>query len=897
MPYTFNGVGTSYWGKANLETVQGECEHCQNAGELRSYDTSKYFVVLFIPVLPLGRLRILDECPHCRRHRAMKLKQWQRLRREAVPAAIREWTDHPSDAELAKAALQACAFYNDQQSLVSLTGKILTRFPNDTEMMAYVASLLEYFGHYQEAERLLRRALEIESTPEIREPLGVILLRQGRPDEVRPSPDEVRPSPDEVRPSPDEVRPSPDEARPLLEHLLEAESVGDAGVLFLLVEGYQARGQHLEALALLEEIGRAFPDVVEDAGFMEYQNASENNRSSGKPVPSAVLAAPPGPQLKAGPDPGRRIAALVSAAVLILIAGALAAFVFRGMVRHDVYLVNGLDRPYTVQLAGERHILPPSDALAVNVAQRVDLVVEVAEGGPPVEPVSFRIETPSGQLLGSGKTYVINPDRVAILFWHQIEYAEHPDPNREAPYELRTGEAFSVHDGIDFAFTTPPDEVTLPSGSSRTLKESLSVIGTGDHAPLDLFYWLMGELGQEVALSYLKRLVELVPGDEGILGVLAALMPREEFVALSAPHREARPIEVQWHRAYQHALGQAGENAALNAENAALNAENAALNAEYARYLEAEPDDSMLLYLAARIELDPDRAEARLRRAIEIDAENAYALNGLAYQKVAMGAFAEGLALVAEARRLMPDQLSFQTIERTALLGLGRYDALLEENLKQQIEQPLIAELVAQEILLRSARGELEEAAGRVEAYLERLAAAEDPSLGDPGQWRIYLEAMAAHGRGDLAAYGEKIGALEGAINAFQSALIRGAVAEAAAALEEVEGAGADLHLLLYLGAARGGSRTLAGHHLEAAIALLREGDPVQRLIAAGLAGEAPAGVDFLRLDYDPGSKAIALAALARRDRRHARAYRALAGKLNVQLGFPRLFLDQVLSS
>jgi len=39
MPATYNGIGIRYYGKRNLGTRAGICEHCRNATNLFSYDT------------------------------------------------------------------------------------------------------------------------------------------------------------------------------------------------------------------------------------------------------------------------------------------------------------------------------------------------------------------------------------------------------------------------------------------------------------------------------------------------------------------------------------------------------------------------------------------------------------------------------------------------------------------------------------------------------------------------------------------------------------------------------------------------------------------------------------------------------------------------------------------
>ncbi len=849
MPTTYNGVGTAYWGKSNLEVRRDACEQCHTVGDLKSYDTTKYFVLLFLPLIPLGKLRILDHCPKCTNHKAIKLKEWQRMRHDSVREAVAAYEKSPHEAELALTAVQTCAFYQDREAFVGLAGKVLSSFGGDAEMVANVGSTLLFFGHFSEAEAAYRKSLAIDDDPEIRESLGIVLLRQGRPDD----------------------------AWPQLEHLFRSEEASDIGALFLLVEGYQAEGRHDDALQIIDALVKAFPDLADNKELGKYRKQSRKHQRSGKRIVSAALAPA---KATSGSDWGGRMALLVWPLLLMLIVAPLTWFAFRSARGHQVFLVNGLSERYAVRLAGETHHLPPGRGVPVRVAQRVDHVVEVAGDEPALEPLSFRLDLSLWESWWGEHTFVVNPDRLAVLHWQQVEYAETPDPERETPYELRAGEGFYSYQDVDYEFRDFPDEIELSSGSPRALREGLEVLA--DHDSLGLYWILAAEDEGDQALVYLKRLVELRPENENAMFVLAGVASAEDFTALAAPHLVVRPVEVEWHRAYQSVIdrGPAGDG----------------LSAEYATLLAAEPDNSRLLYLASRIDLDPDKAEGLLRRAIELDPANAYAYNSLAYHKISAGEFAEALPLVEKARELEPEKASFQAIENDARLGLGHWQILLEQNRSQQDEQPLNGELVAREILLRSAKGEMESAAACVGGYLQRLASAEDAQdWDDPEDWQTYLEAMVSHGRGDLSAFGEGIGGLDGPANAFQSALARGAMRQAEAALTESEAFTTDNHLLIYLGAVRAGDSELAEGHLAAAIELLRQGDREQRALALGLMGE-DVGVDFLRFSIDPGSKAITLAALAVGDLKRRGAYRRLARRLNFRLGFPRLYLAAMLS-
>src|SRR5262249_48331430 len=88
MPTTYNGVGTHYYGKSNVETRKGACPFCGSETTLTSYNTRLWFVVVFIPIIPLGKKRIIDYCPACTRHYAVDLKKWEAAKQLEISAAL-----------------------------------------------------------------------------------------------------------------------------------------------------------------------------------------------------------------------------------------------------------------------------------------------------------------------------------------------------------------------------------------------------------------------------------------------------------------------------------------------------------------------------------------------------------------------------------------------------------------------------------------------------------------------------------------------------------------------------------------------------------------------------------------------------------------------------------------
>src|SRR4030095_14096392 len=80
MPYVVNGIGTWHYGRSRVHELKGQCAACGNYGPLASFDTTLYFVVFFVPLIPLGKKRILEQCGACQRHRYMKLADWEKAK-------------------------------------------------------------------------------------------------------------------------------------------------------------------------------------------------------------------------------------------------------------------------------------------------------------------------------------------------------------------------------------------------------------------------------------------------------------------------------------------------------------------------------------------------------------------------------------------------------------------------------------------------------------------------------------------------------------------------------------------------------------------------------------------------------------------------------------------------
>src|SRR4051794_24223336 len=110
MPSTVNGIGTHYYGKKNRAVRTAMCQSCHRVGPLESYDTRLWFVVVFIPVIPLGRKRIIDQCPYCTRHMVADADAYDQARQLQISGSLERFRREPSPEAAAAAHAQLLGF-------------------------------------------------------------------------------------------------------------------------------------------------------------------------------------------------------------------------------------------------------------------------------------------------------------------------------------------------------------------------------------------------------------------------------------------------------------------------------------------------------------------------------------------------------------------------------------------------------------------------------------------------------------------------------------------------------------------------------------------------------------------------------------------------------------------
>ncbi|MCX5658744.1 MAG: hypothetical protein NTW19_03360 [Planctomycetota bacterium] len=852
MPHVVNGIGTWYHGKKNVVTYDGVCGSCKGHVTLTSYDTRLFFVVIFIPIIPLARKRIIEQCPACQRHRALPLAEWEKIR-QRVREAIEAYRKAPSNKQLAKDALGACLSCRDQPEFLALAPEVEKFLPREPETMKFLAGSHEVFGRTADAARVLRLVVAAEDSDEHREMLADCLLKLGLPDE----------------------------AEPLTEHIFEKGIPDRVGLLYSLAQGHQIKGDHDKAMTAFDKCEVVNPAILKDETFVRLREASAKSLGTRTAIrPNEVVR-----QMKTAVARKRFLKVAGVCAAVALVAYLILALA-QGM-RRTIYFANGLAKPYTVKINGTPHTLPPLSATPIAVAEG-DLKIETPGLGNATGVTVVPIRTSLLTRPFNNRVFVVNPDQVAIIDRVRVYYAaKSPSP---PGFTFLPAQLLHEIDGIDHPFVEPPDSITTDS-HGELHRDVLRVVSGGPGAsPILLLLNLEPKIGKEAVARIARRHLVVEPDDTAYLQILQSRVTPDEFAAAARPHLDARPVNVEWHRAYQHAMEQA--NRADQIEK------------EYAELLAKEPTDNELMYVAGRASADPDLYESLAQAAASGDHPSVYALTSLAAHWLVCGRFDESAKMSKAALALKADFPGAQSTLNEAMMATGNYDVLLDGYRKMESEpSPANIFALGSEVICFASKGDMAKARDAA----KRMRAIKIPLPPDKlEQFHQNTEATLAYIGGDRALFVSILGKLPSHSGKFAAALTEGQFDAAEKELPGASDAGDDdkagtdfrNHLLLYILAMRQSRTDKAAAHLTAATAALSEGRRENRAMAAALSGKPamPFG-KLVRLYDSPQQRAVCLVALGLADPSTREEGFALARKLNYNREFPHLFLRDAMDA
>jgi hypothetical protein len=332
-----------------------------------------------------------------------------------------------------------------------------------------------------------------------------------------------------------------------------------------------------------------------------------------------------------------------------------AAHAFEGYGHSTFHVVNGLDAPVHVELAGAKPIDVTAGGRGEIRAAVGSRSLVVKEGGREIESATVDIPRAGPELvwnvLGAAPIYLA---RVVYLAEGQSD----PSAGKDEP-ELYCGQSLVKQNGVDYLLTDPPQRVSMPEHTPTVRRLHLGIAPGGLETCKE---WLLSheELTKATRLAIRVAAAERIPaaklGDstEALLAQ-ASMGDAEAF----AKDLLARDDSIEAHRVYQNLL--------------LRNDLRARAIAEYDSRLAAHPNDPDAEYLALRartLEEERKRVDAVVGRY----PDHAFLRRAQVYVHYAARDFAGVLAASEALRKVSPSMWREGVLERhvEALVALGR---------------------------------------------------------------------------------------------------------------------------------------------------------------------------------------------------------------------------------
>ena len=850
MPHVVNGIGTWYYGKDNAHTTWGVCDSCRSVVDMKSYDTTKYFVIFFVPFFPLGSYRVLEECSRCKKHRLLKQKEWTRLKAESVREVLAELREDHTNEETVIKALETAVAFQDREIFAKVGDTIAAPMVDNHQVQAVLGRANEYFGKYDRAETAFRQSLRVKEDPAVREQLALLLMRTQRPAE----------------------------AAPLLEHIAAGAESPNVWLLLVLAETYQAQGNHTAALSVLARCEEIQPDLENDKTYRKQKQFSEKNRETSKPLKSDFLNVGQ-TQSEQSHDMGGFMARwtwrFVVAGLFMLYLGLCLYF---GESR-EVHVVNGLDSGYSVAIGDQLVTLTPKGKQVIRLSEG-SLPVRLHEDGQPRDwklPETV-VDIHTSFLLRpfQSHTFIINPDRVALVTYEENFYAENPNDASQPVFEVSVGEPLYHFTGIDHVFEQFPQQIRVSESSSAVKRTRVATLSNSQIPEVFFVPFLTESVGEEICADYLRRLLQYQPDMQLQLAQLRGMLSHADFLSFIQTRLGDRPVRVEWHRAYQDVM---------ELENPQHD-----LIGEYQKLLDAEPTNGNLAYLLGRVTLDPARFEQLMKQAMEADPPCPLAVSALAFDLLANGRFAEALPLAEQAYQENSEDYNASSTYERALAALGKTDELAALAKKAGPMSAIGIKAVQDQVCLLAVIGKQAEAEKVLNEYSQQ-----------GGEMKTLAEYLATNFRaqmvyalGDVAEYEKLSVNREHGAETFDTCFANKKWDKAAELITEDDEPSncAIQNLLLYVAVSSEGHQEQAEKYLQAALPLLKQSAREYALVGEMLKDENGSNPERLAsLAVFPYDKRVLLAAAGTRFPKDRAKYFSLAKRLNYDLTVPYHFL------
>jgi tetratricopeptide (TPR) repeat protein len=634
MPTTYNGVGTSYFRKNNLTSRQGVCKSCNRTSTLSSYDTRLCFVVLFVPVFPLGRKHIVDQCSSCGQHFQMKLDQWEEQRQLAVSGALAAY-EASATAETGTVAYREMVRFHQRDRAETLARELENRFPQDAKLHAFLGDMALDEYDIDSARLSFQKAYDLRpEMPEARIGQATVQRLDGKLDE----------------------------ARSLLDFMMKpgAGQLHDLSQVELLGDALARAGRHQQGLDLYLHLLNEFPAIGQAGNFRDKVKKLEKQvgiQSSSLPKRDMSL-------------PGLMKS---NARGWILAGGAVALFVvvmlgYNEWIRRHrtLTVVNVTGQPVEVSIDGGAPVVCSEELTELNLVEGKHVATI---GGTTPETVDLEVSSSYFFRWIRRPVWLLNIGGQAIISSYTAIYDG--VSSDDLTQKFHTGGPLLQFPDINYAFSQPP------RSAKKNIKYHVLRLLSGNAA--GAAEYLAGKQRVPEALDLLEAGLKMPGYGHSLPESYAEIANKSPFRQRArnflAAGLDRRPVEVEWQRAW-----------IISDESTEGRSAAAAF---YENAVAKDPKNPDLLYLLGRSEPIVAKQRALHEKVIAMVPGHRWASYGIAYDLVAMGQWSEAAKVLepALANEKFPERLHL--LYWQALLNSGQAEKLDKELEKHVQNSPL----------------------------------------------------------------------------------------------------------------------------------------------------------------------------------------------------------------
>jgi tetratricopeptide (TPR) repeat protein len=297
MPYSYDGIGTGYTKHTNENGWAQTCPHCGKLERLTSFDTHLAFIVLFLPLVRLKRLRIIGYCPSCTKHAQIPHAEWRAKLDRLVDDAKMKLARDDTTIDDALALLNELSALGDNAAFQTLHPLFEAKLGADETGLTALGTVAGAFDAPDVAVRVLEKAIAVDI--------------EKRSNAALPAVDGATVSDASWR-ALAHVHTLRVEPREALRCYERASAPQDNAALLLIVEAFQLRGLHQEALKLIDRIEQSLTEKERKTVTGDLRRRSQDELKRAEPgwiwTPNLARLRYPGirPSSSPGKNRGRR---------------------------------------------------------------------------------------------------------------------------------------------------------------------------------------------------------------------------------------------------------------------------------------------------------------------------------------------------------------------------------------------------------------------------------------------------------------------------------------------------------------------------------------------------------------------------------------------------------------